>query len=207
MYSTFINILKHTLARPAVFYSQRTNRTNNVRFYLFAVIFFFIANFFYCCDPAEKQPVKGDTAACAGTIIQPPAGLFAETDLEGFANIAVKTSGLGGLCKAKTFLVKKPVTVYRVWGGSSFWGRWWSLSYPEGTKEEYRQAQNICPEWNPLNRVIACTLVENALVVIGPGQSAGCRNTAYPKSPVNQVFVPIRDFISNCTESSVWPPG
>ena len=50
----------------------------------------------------------------------------------------------------------EPIQVYRVWDETKPWtlyGRWWSLEEPRESKEEYRKANAICPEWNDLNDV------------------------------------------------------
>ncbi|MDH4263608.1 MAG: hypothetical protein OEV78_11245 [Spirochaetia bacterium] len=167
-----------------------------------------------CCKE-KTQPiplVDSDGDPCVGTIIQPPPEILAEVDakkVKGLLNDASGAKGKGKLCTGKVFIVKKPITVYRVWG-KTFEGQWWSFSYPEGPQDAYRKANNICKEWNSLDKLTVCYLKENSLIVIGPGQSADCKQNGppylnYPKSPVNQVYVPVMDLVGNCTNQVKWP--
>jgi hypothetical protein len=161
----------------------------------------------------ESFSVGIDGKACVGTVIDPPAGLTEISDTELFQS-ALGGSEQGKLCTGKVFIVETPVTVYRVWDSSKSYtafGRWWSLFYPEGSRDNYRKANVICPEWSALDRMSVCFLKIGARVVIGPGQSAKCSDSkVYPQSPVNQVYVPNDSrsnqiFVDNCTEAE-WQP-
>lgn len=169
-----------------------------------------------CADlkPANTTQFAADSfGACAGGIIQPPEGLI-ETNDNKLLQDAKDNPGNGKLCQGKVFEAKKPVTVYRVWDSSNSYtayGKWWSLSYPTGNRDSYRQAEDICPEWSALDRLIKCTIKVGAKVVIGPGQSVDCANgVSYPPSAENQVYIP-NDSKNNqlyvdCREETVdWP--
>ncbi len=153
-----------------------------------------------------------DGIACIGSIITPPAGLLEIHD-NALLQQALGASGEGKLCAGKVFVAKKPVTVYRLWNSDkayTAYGRWWSLSLPTGPKAKYRKDNDICPSWSRLDRMSVCTLKIGTKIVLGPGQSAKCKNTTYAKSPVNQVFVPNdsrqqRILVEKCSEGVAWP--
>lgn len=163
---------------------------------------------------ATAPAIQSDNNACVGMVISPPAGLLGETDDAALLKSAIGNSGEGKLCAGKVFVVMKPVTVYRVWDKSKSWsalGGWWSLSYPEASREEYRKQNDICPEWSALDIMSACTLKVGAKIVIGPGQSvATCADKKLlPKSSVNQVYIPNdarvnQVYVDGC-ESADWP--
>lgn len=160
------------------------------------------------CTGVSTRPVGIDGSPCAGTVIDPPAGLTEITDTE-LLQSALGSTGQGKLCIGKVFIVKTPVTVYRVWDSSKSYtafGRWWSLSYPQGSRDDYRKINVICPDWSALDRMSICFLKIGAKVVIGPGQSAQCPDGIYPQSSANQVYVPNDSradqiFVDNCTEA------
>ncbi|WP_446810705.1 hypothetical protein ACH50O_03750 [Methylomonas sp. 2BW1-5-20] len=152
-------------------------------------------------------------SACAGDVIQPPAGLVEVIDTE-LRHAAEGQPGKGKLCKAKVFMAQMPVAVYRVWDSSraySVYGSWWSLAYPAGSRESYQKAEAICPEWSALDRVTVCNIKVGARVVIGPGQSMDCANDlSYKPSPENQVYIPNDSrnnqvFVENCSAGAPWP--
>jgi hypothetical protein len=164
-----------------------------------------------CCKdkvPSSGSVVGGDP--CVGTVIHPPEDLLTEVEVPGLLSDASGTKGNGKLCMGKVFIAKKSITVYRVWG-ATLDGRWWSLSYPEGPEDAYRKANNICKEWNSMKHLTVCTLKINSIIVVGPGQSADCKQNGityltYDKSPVNQVYVPLTEFLDNCTNGVEWAP-
>ena len=127
---------------------------------------------------------------------------------------AIGAPGAGGLCSGKVFEVVAPVPVFRVWaaaGVDSAFGRWWSLTEPEGPRKAYRAANGICREWSTLDRASRCLLKAGARVVIGPGQSAQCNAGLLAQSAVNQVYVPndTRNnvlWVEHCTPGVPWPP-
>ncbi len=56
----------------------------------------------------------------------------------------------------------------------------------------------------------SCQLKVDAQIAVGPGQSVTCENGSYPKSAVNQVYVPNDSqsnilFVENCTQGTPWP--
>jgi hypothetical protein len=161
----------------------------------------------------DNAIVAIDEKACIGTIMTPPAGL-AETDDTELLQAAQGESGQGRLCAGKVFVAEKPVTVYRVWDSThsyTAYGSWWSLSDPQGPRDNYRKEEDICPEWSALDRMSACSLKVGAKVVIGPGQSVNCNNNlSYPPSSVNQVYIPNdsrnnKVYVENCSAGADWP--
>ncbi|MBZ5538196.1 MAG: hypothetical protein LAO31_19760 [Acidobacteriia bacterium] len=160
----------------------------------------------------QSKPVGVDGIACVGDVMQPPPGLVEIENAELLAE-ARGPSGEGKLCAGRVFRVTHPLTVYRVWDNSkgySEYGRWWSFSPPQGPRESYREANEVCTSWSPLDRLSACMLKIGALIVIGPGQSATCSGTSYGKSPVNQVYVPndLKNgqlYVENCIATGKWP--
>ena len=149
---------------------------------------------------------------CVGEVINPPAGLVAAQD-DALLASAIGAPGKGALCKGKVFVAEKPVTVYRVWDASksfTLYGRWWSFDLPKGPRDAYQVANDICPEWSPLNKMSSCTIKVGTKVVVGPGQSAQCTDRLLPASAVNQVYIPNDSrnnvlFVENCTEGTPWP--
>lgn len=95
------------------------------------------------------------------------------------ANVAEaeKAPGAGGVSRAVVIRLNQDIAVYRMWSGpqpgvrSNRLGGWWAFDKPNGTRESYRRAYEICGTWNELKRVAVCTLKKGAVVVIGPGQS------------------------------------
>lgn len=153
-----------------------------------------------------------DGILCVGEIKPPPKG-FVESDDEGLLKSALGASGEGKLCVGKVFLAKQPVTVYRVWNSDksyTVYGGWWSFNQPKGPKKKYREENEICPSWSALDRMSSCTIKVGTKIVVGPGQSAQCKTFTYPKSAVNQVYVPNNArnnviLVENCTEGVTWP--
>lgn len=166
-----------------------------------------------CAPISQDLGNTRDVSACAGEVIQPPAGLVEVMDTE-LRQAAEGEPGKGKLCKAKIFLVQMPVAVYRIW--DSAWpdrarGNWWTLNYPAGSRDSYRQAEAICPEWSGLDRLIVCTVKVGTRVGIGPAQSADCANgLSYASSAENQVYIPNDSrnqqmFVENCSSGAPWP--
>lgn len=161
---------------------------------------------------SQSKTVGTDGIACVGNVMQTPPGLV-ETENAALLAEARGASGEGKLCAGKVFRVTHPLTVYRVWDGAKSYteyGRWWSFSPPQGPRESYREANEICASWSALDRLSACMLKAGALIVIGPGQSASCGSTSYAKSAVNQVYVPNDSkngqlYVENCIPSEKWP--
>lgn len=149
---------------------------------------------------------------CVGAVIAPPVGMVETTD-DALLASAIGAPTKGALCKGKVFVAEKPVTVYRVWDASksyTLYGRWWSFDLPKGPKQAYQVANDICPEWSPLNIMSSCTIKVGTKIVVGPGQSAQCTSALLPASPVNQVYIPNDSrnnilFVENCSEGTPWP--
>ena len=133
-------------------------------------------------------------------------------------NSALGKPGKGGLCEAKVFQVKQPLTVYRVWDSSkpySQYGRWWSFDPPACPVDAYRAKTAICASWSKLDRVTQCRLKAGTEIVIGPGQSAQCvggtDDKSYPPSRETQVYVPNDSTtagklqVTDCLADVAWP--
>lgn len=161
----------------------------------------------------ENLAVGDDNLACAGAVIQPPAGMVEVKDAE-LLQTAKGDPGKGKLCTGKVFMVQMPVAVYRVWDSTrpySTYGNWWSLAYPQGSRDSYREAEDICPEWSGLDRISVCNIKVGTRVAIGPGQSVNCdQGIRYAPSPENQVYIPNdgqknQIFVENCSNGAKWP--
>lgn len=102
----------------------------------------------------------------------------------------------------------KPIRVYRVWDTLkpyTMMGRWWSIQPPQGTKEEYRKANAICPEWSTLTGVVSADLKHDAVFFIGTTKGVVCDNIQYSDTSVIQVFIPEpKKALRNIVKSS-WP--
>lgn len=158
---------------------------------------------------AEKGP---DGVACVGQIPTAFRGLAEESNPALLAE-ADEPSGGGGVCSGKVFKVVEPIRVYRVYDasrGASEYGRWWSLTKPAGTRDQYRASNAICPEWSELNHLISCQIKSGAQIVVGTTQSANCGKSVYPKSANLQVFVENNEleevaYTEQCTDEGDWP--
>lgn len=143
--------------------------------------------------PAAPDPAPLDGEACVGAIAAPPPGARAASD-EALLREALDLSGKGKLCTGRVYEAVGQVKVYRVWHVARAYtelGRWWSFAPPSGPVAAYREQNAICPEWSALDRISVCTLKVGARFVVGPGQSARCEGgVMYPKSAVNQVYIP-----------------
>jgi hypothetical protein len=189
-----------------------TMRTRLVhRYFYLAVIF--LAGCAIVPKPQDNNPVGIDGQVCAGAILTPPKGLV-PTDDPALLQAAQGPSGQGKLCAGRVFAAEQPVTVYRVWDSTrayTVYGSWWSLDQPHGPRERYQKEEDICPEWSGLDRVTVCTIKPGTHVVIGPGQSADCKDgLTLPKSSANQVYIPNDSrnnqlFVENCTAGAEWP--
>lgn len=154
-----------------------------------------------------------DGKACLGTIQAPIPGL-AEITNPALISQAQLANGKGGTCIAKVFSVTAPVTLYRVFDSTkphSKLGGWWSLNRPSGSRESYRSAFAICPEWSKLDKVVSCEVRPGTEIVIGTTQSATCADgSTLPKTKENQVFIPNSGKVGiyhtgACAEESAWP--
>ena len=161
-------------------------------------------------------PSTAPADACVGSVSPPPAGLEPADDPT-LLQSALGAPGDGKLCIGRVFVATAPVPVYRLWDSArpyTLLGRWWSLALPQGTRDDYRRANVICPGWSALDRVSACVLVPGTRVAIGPGQSARCDEggtvTVLPASPVNQVYVANdaragQVLVDACDAGTEWP--
>ena len=183
-----------------------------VKYSSIVLIFIFLAGCAAVTTVSDYKQLGIDGIACVGEIEEPPEGLLESNDKELLLK-AMGASGEGKLCTGKVFLTEQPVTVYRVWNSSksyTVYGGWWSFEQPSGPKQKYREDNEICPSWSTLDRMTSCTIKVRAKIVVGPGQSAKCETFTYPKSAVNQVFIPNDSrndliFVDNCAESIFWP--
>ena len=104
--------------------------------------------------------------------------------------------------------------MYRVWmkeKGYTQLGRWWGFQAPTGTRDAYRQDNEICPEWSALDMLSACTIKVGARIVVGPGPSATCEGgLTDEKSAAHQVYInndsrQNQVYVESCTEGTPWP--
>lgn len=101
---------------------------------------------------------------------------------------------------------QEPIVLWRVYNTSypqSAMGRWWSLDDPtKSSKDEYRQANAICPEWSPLDGIAKCELRPGGDFVIGHTDAVRCKTVNYLASDTLQIFLvnPLED-LYNCTVS------
>lgn len=167
-----------------------------------------------CTAAPRPTPAAPAADRCVGTITAPEG--FRVIDDAALHGQAVGAPGAGKLCEASTYEVTAPVRVYRVWNSAQTFsadGRWWTLTPPTGTREAYRTANAVCPEWSALDRVRACDLTVGTHVALGTGQSVRCEGGAtFAVSEALQLFVPNdtratppRLFVEHCTESAPWP--
>ena len=149
---------------------------------------------------------------CDDVITQPNG--FVESNDKKLLFAAIGAPGKGKLRKGKVFKAEKSITIYRVWDDAkshTLWGIWWTLDVPQGTRDEYRIKNAICPEWSQLNIMSSCTIKIGTKVVIGPGQSVKCKDgSVIPDTSTLQVYIPndIRNnvfYIEDCTAGTVWP--
>jgi hypothetical protein len=156
-------------------------------------------------------PVDG--VACVGVVAEAPLGAKEVSD-EALAALATGATGKGKLCTARVFEAIAPMKVYRVWNSEKSYteiGSWWSFDKPAGPTETYRAQNAVCPEWSALDRLSVCEIKIGARFAMGPGQSATCEgDKEYPKSPVNQVFIPNdtrerKVYVEHCAELGAWP--
>mgnify|MGYP000141189616 CR=1 FL=1 len=169
-----------------------------------------------CSNVYQSEQANTDMAtdgeACVGTIMAVPDGLRPVQDAQLLAE-ASGEDGQGKLCEGRVFEAEKPITVYRVWNSDkdyTLYGRWWSLQKPEGPKAKYRKANGICPSWSALDVMSQCKLKVGAKIVIGPGQSAQCKDFTFEKSATNQVFINNDSrnnvlMVQDCTQGTAWP--
>ncbi len=186
----------------------------NITLSLFAASFLTACSWNQISGPSEPTVVTKPIVenACVGEIVRNIPGLVAIED-PALHDQAVAPDGNGGLCVGQVYQVQESVTVFRVWDKNkpyTKYGRWWSLNKPTGSKEEYREANDICPSWSELNQVSQCKLKVGSKIVIGPGQSATCKTKTLDKSPVNQVFVPNDSrnnvlMVEECSAGEDWP--
>ncbi|MEZ4302289.1 MAG: hypothetical protein R3B70_45600 [Polyangiaceae bacterium] len=170
---------------------------------------FLTTSLFAACTPATTPPVESppqpsasastepapEGPACAGKVDSPPDGVTA-TD-EPPPSFAIGAPGKGALCEAKVYVAAGAVTVYRLFTASyetskkaGPLGAYWTFQKPQGPKDAYRAAYEICDEWNDLDMLNECQIDTGAKLVLGPGQSADCEGDKdYPPSAANQVLI------------------
>ncbi len=103
----------------------------------------------------------------------------------------------GSLAKARLYEAgpaAAPLRVYRVYstapGKAGPDGLYWAPAAPRGSRADYRRDYVICPEWNDLERVRTCTVRPWALVAVGPGAAAKCKDgTVLAASEVEQILL------------------
>lgn len=129
----------------------------------------------------------GDLTVPAGLagkvkVLSPSDPAYAQANVQG----AIKADGLGGVSQAVVIQLTADLPVYRMWNGpvtvgnSNRLGSWWAFDKPQGSREGYRRAYEICGTWNELTWVASCTLKAGAVVAFGPGQSVSAQTCADP---------------------------
>ncbi|WP_215779994.1 hypothetical protein [Paludibacterium sp. B53371] len=164
---------------------------------------------------STMAPVAGTDNVCVGEVQPMPPGVVEVADPALLAR-ALGAPLQGKLCQGKVGQLQagQTLTVYRVWDSSKPYtalGGWWSLQRPQGPRDAYRLANDICPSWSALDHLSRCTLKPGARMVLGPGQSAQCGETQiYPPSAVNQVYLPNdaqhqQVVVEHCEDLGSWP--
>ncbi|MBK9579081.1 MAG: hypothetical protein IPK50_19645 [Fibrobacterota bacterium] len=157
-------------------------------------------------DTAGNNPVDASPNPTPASRLD--TSIFERLNDTAFVDSAEFGAGKGGVHDAAAYRVKagKTATVYRVFDKYAF-GRWWALSRPSGSKQNYRDAFAICPEWNALDSLMTCTLPEGARLVVGPGESAGCTAGGFPRSDSLQAFINSSATVTrNCQSTPLaWP--
>lgn len=154
-----------------------------------------------------------DASGCYELVVPASGALVAVTDPTLLAQ-AIGQPGEGKLCQGQVLKVEKPLWVYRVWDQAkpyTLYGSWWSFQPPGSNRQQYRLDNAICPEWSALDLLSVCEVKIGSKLVIGPGQSAECKDgVALPTSPVHQVFLPNNLTqhliqVENCSPGIPWP--
>ena len=124
--------------------------------------------------------------SCTGSIQVLDKRWFSYVELDSLADhpeLFVGFEGGGGLCMAKTYEVPPPgyrqVKVYHLWNSATGkpWGRWWTLTAPQGSESQFRATHGKCPSTGPADRhdrMRTCWLKVGAEFALGPGQSLEC---------------------------------
>jgi len=156
-----------------------------------------------------------DGVPCVGTIESAAPGLV-EFGNSPLLTQAQRPTGGGYLCSAKSFAVTQPVRLYRLIDSTqpySKLGGFWSFDRPSGTRDDHRARFAICKQWSQLDRLIACDVRADSVIVVGTTQSATCgQDFIYHKTAANQVFVP-NDGLAGiihtgaCIDQGAWPPA
>lgn len=131
------------------------------------------------CAPMASSLESDLPASYLGkVVVVPPSDpAYAQANVAG----AVKPPGQGGVSRALVVRATQDLPVYRLWNGpqaqgqSNRLGSWWAFDTPNGTREGYRRAYEICGTWNELTWVAVCTLKQGAVVAMGPGQSVSAQ--------------------------------
>lgn len=176
------------------------------------------------CASAQRTPTITDRAPaalsdrdgqpCPGAITAPE--VFRPIEDAAMRAEALGARGAGKLCAAQTYEVTQTVRVFRIWNSAqsfSAHGRWWTLTPPGSSREAYRAANAVCPEWSALDRIIECDLRVGTHVALGPGQSVTCEGSvSFPASATLQLYVPNDTratppqlFVERCTDGAPWP--
>lgn len=172
--------------------------------------------FLYGCAAAPVQETTSGgldiNESCVGQVPATMQGLSAASN-EQLIAAARGQPRQGGVCAAAVFAAVEAVQVYRVYrsGNPSPYGRWWSLTRPNGSREQYMTANAICPEWGTLDRIISCRLKPGSQIVLGTTQSMSCPESKidYEMTADIQVYIP-NDwqtqsfYVDDCTEEAIW---
>lgn len=134
-----------------------------------------------CAPMAAEDHALPAALAGKATVLASSDPAYAQANVSG----AVKPAGQGGVSQALVIQLNQDLPVYRMWNGpqavggnNNRLGSWWAFDAPQGTREGYRRAYEICGTWNELRWVATCTLKQGAVVAIGPGQSVSAQTCA-----------------------------
>jgi hypothetical protein len=171
---------------------------------------FFLLALQSCTAVQNTDLGQSNPNTCAGSI-NVPSGLT-PVENPSLLNMALGAPGKGGLCLGEVFEVKKKHLVYRVYSSNTEnqFGHWWTFDKPDNvSRAEYRQVEDICTSWSELDLMVACELVLDTELALGPGQSANCPgppSMTYPASPNNQIyFASAQLSVAQCSTPVSWP--
>ncbi|WP_189691035.1 hypothetical protein [Pseudorhodoferax aquiterrae] len=130
---------------------------------------------------ATKTAQSGESAEATGTALEvcnrphdlklPQLKRVEDAELVRSATGAI---GQGNLCGAVAYEVRQRLTVYRLSNAPVVHrDRWWTLTDPSGTAEQYRKDNVMCDAWFTQKKT-TCQLEVGTHVAVGFGQSHSC---------------------------------
>ncbi|WP_116472978.1 hypothetical protein [Zobellella maritima] len=168
----------------------------------------FLFALYGCSSSAPVDVARVTEQGCIGSAELPQniASQFEVAEDMQLLNEALGEPEKGKLCQGQVYKSKKDtqVMIFRAWNSTnpnSQYGNWWAFNQPAGPISAYRSDYEICYQWSPLDKMVACTLKPETKVVVGNGQSARCSEyLTYPVSEKQQIYiVDAVDSVENCT--------